>query len=190
PDDLARVVDALWRRARRAGQGIVDSGVSAAAVKEAVVDDAAVVPVIPDDLAQIVNAVGLGEAAAPGIIEGGVSTTAGEVAVVVAPAVDVIADRLAGIVDARGIGAIGSQRIAGYCGVGATAEEEAGSSLPRSPDDLAQIVDAVGKGDRGAVRRYGPGIEGGVKCRRLTGTRGCRRCRCRHSTTRRSGPNH
>ena len=117
--------------------------------------DATEVPVIPDDLAQIVNAVGLGEAAAPRIIEGAVSTTAEEVAVVVASAVDGIADCLARIVDALGICDVEG------C-VGTTAEQEAVCSLPRSPDDLAQIVNAVGKGDRGAVRRYGPGIEGGV----------------------------
>jgi hypothetical protein len=54
PDDLARAVDALSKGAAGA-RGIVDGGVDAAAVKEAV-NFTAAINVDPDDLARIVDA--------------------------------------------------------------------------------------------------------------------------------------
>jgi len=56
--------------------------------KEAV--EAGVICVIPDDLAQIVNAVGLGEAGGRGIVEGGVNAAAKVEAVVVVRAHDLV----------------------------------------------------------------------------------------------------
>ena len=85
PNDLARVVDALGNGAAR-GQRIVERGVVAAAVKEAV-DAAAAVQVIPDDLALVVDALGNGAARAQGIVERGVVAAAVEEAVDAAAAV-------------------------------------------------------------------------------------------------------
>jgi hypothetical protein len=68
PDDLAGVVDAI-RKGAVGGRGIVERGVGAAAVEEAVC--AAGVVVLPDDLARVVDAVCIG-AAGEGIVEGGV----------------------------------------------------------------------------------------------------------------------
>jgi acyl-coenzyme A thioesterase PaaI-like protein len=79
PDDLACSVDAL-RTGAVGGQGIVEGGVSAAAIEEAV--GAAGAPVNPDDLARGVNADRAGAAdIGRGIVEGGVSAAAIEKAV-------------------------------------------------------------------------------------------------------------
>jgi len=76
PDDLARTVDTEGFGAV-GGRGIVEGGVSAAAVKEAVA------AVSPDDLAHIVDAVRQGAVGGQGIIEGGVSAPAVEEAMAV-----------------------------------------------------------------------------------------------------------
>src|ERR671937_478944 len=69
-DDLPEVVDAA-RIGPNAGRGIVEAGVAAAVVKEAVLAGAVVVE--PDDLARVVDAVGKGAIRDGGIVERGVS---------------------------------------------------------------------------------------------------------------------
>jgi hypothetical protein len=82
PDDLACSVDAL-RTGAVGGQGIVEGGVSAAAIEEAV--GAAGAPVNPDDLARGVNADRAGAAdIGRRIVEGDVGAAAIEEAVAAA----------------------------------------------------------------------------------------------------------
>src|SRR5262249_39086858 len=107
PDDLARVVDAAWSGASTSrAQGIVDGGVGAVAVEEAVV--AAVVK--PDDLAHIVDAMCLAADGGQGIIDGGVGAVAVEEAVTATGGV-VPPDDLAIVVDVLCMGAADLQGI-------------------------------------------------------------------------------
>jgi hypothetical protein len=155
PDDQAGVVDAGGKGTPGA-KGIVEGGVGAAAVEEAVVAGGAV-PVIPDDLARVVDAQRKG-AGAPGhagqgIIEGGVGATAVEKAVGDQVAVLVTPNNLPRIVDTGWSG-----KAAGKFNGSVTppAEKEA-YPLCVPPDDLASVVDA-GCGGAAALRS----IEGGV----------------------------
>src|SRR5262249_3481170 len=105
PDNLAHVVDARRNSARKAsGQGGVEGGVSAAAVKEARGD------VSPDDLAHIVNPECNG-AAGQRTVEGGVRAAAVKEAVEEDAGVTVVADDLARGVDALCNGAVCGQGI-------------------------------------------------------------------------------
>jgi hypothetical protein len=100
-DDLARIVDAYRSGARR-GRGIVQCGVGATAVKEAVLN-ARAVKIRADDLAGVVDAScnGVGAASAWNG-EGSESAIAVQKTLVVAVGVAVIPDDLARIVDAKG----------------------------------------------------------------------------------------
>ena len=71
PDDLAHVVDAL-RAGAPGSQGIVDRGVGAIAVKEAMRVVAVAVEINSDDLAQIIDAECLRAPGGQGIVEGDV----------------------------------------------------------------------------------------------------------------------
>ena len=141
---------------------IVEGGVDAAAVEEAVVPGVGV-DVSPDDLARGVDAECKGAASAQGIVEGGVGAAVRVVEeAVAAVAVLVIPDDLARGVDAVCNGAPGGQGIVNG-GVGATAKEEAieAAGVRVNPDDLARVVDAVRSCAAGL--RGGRGIvEGGV----------------------------
>src|SRR5947207_14784342 len=121
PDDLARGVDAECNRVA-GGRGIVESGVGAAAVKEAMDLDAGV-PVPPDHLARVVDA-RQNSAVGPGqwIVESGVGAAAVEEAVVSEARVLVPPDHLAGVVDAGCNRAVAGQGIVD--GGGGTAVEE------------------------------------------------------------------
>jgi hypothetical protein len=106
PDHLARVVDACGHGvAAGPGQGIVEGGVGAVAIEEAVGVAADVVQA--DDLATGVDPNCLGSVGAAGrrIVEGGVRTVAVEEAVAPAAGVAVIPDDLTRIVDAHRNGA-------------------------------------------------------------------------------------
>jgi len=131
-------------------QGIVEGGVNAAAQEEAM--GAAGVLVLPDDLAGVVDAEGLGAGGGQRIVDGGVGAAAQEKAVDAdAAAGDVKADDLAVIVDAKRSGAVGGRRIVegGISAVGGVVEEAVvavGASNVKA-DDLSRVVDAQGLGE-------------------------------------------
>src|SRR5262249_45842554 len=149
PDDLTCVVDAP-RIGERYGRGIVDVGVQAAAIEEAV--GGSVGSVSPYDLAQIVDAIGkCGARDGPRNIDGGEGAAAVEEGVKNVVLVRVPADDLACVVDALCDGDTvyrGGQRIIeGGVGAAATrvvekAVDGAAIILVR-PDDLTQIVDRL-----------------------------------------------
>src|SRR5271157_5467379 len=90
-------------------QGIVERGVFAIAVKEAVV---AAIIVVPDNLTVGIDAVGIGHIAhSEGLVERSEASTAVQEAVWYAAAVQVIPDDLAPGVDAMEKGAPHTQRI-------------------------------------------------------------------------------
>jgi hypothetical protein len=120
PDDLAPVVDSVGNGALCA-QGIIEGGVVAAAVKEAV--GAAAVGVISNELAGVVDAYGIGDCRT-GRIDCGVGAAAlDEPLIKCLAAGGVIPDDLAGVVDGLGDGVSRTGNI--DCGVGAAAALDA-----------------------------------------------------------------
>src|SRR6516225_9594072 len=108
---------------------------------------AAGVGVIPDDLAQIVDAVGKGAVGAKGNVDGGVSAAAVKKAMPDAVGVTVSPDDLAGRVDGHRPGAPAARQGIVERDVHAAAIEEAVAGSVGvitedriRPDDLAQIV--------------------------------------------------
>src|SRR4029077_310535 len=132
PDDLARIINAVGLCACAAGigQGIIEGGVGAAAVKKAVVAEAGIL-VSPDDLARVVDAESLGDVGRRGVVESGVSTAAVEEAV--SAIADVLPDDLACAVDPKCLGI--SAVVYGGVGIG---WHDTGSSVIVS---LAENVD-------------------------------------------------
>src|SRR5262245_37699978 len=157
PDDLARGVDAECKGAD-GGRGIVESGVGATAVQEAV-DAAGVVGVLPDNLAKTVDTKCSGAGGGRGIVDWSVDTVGEEEGVLDATVVDVPAGDLAYAVDAFWEGlVVGRGMVDG--GIGAAAKEEAvvGAGVRDIPDNLTRIVDGISKGANGG----GGIVEGGV----------------------------
>jgi hypothetical protein len=93
-----------------ADPGIVESGVGAAVVEEAV--GAAAVVEIADDLARVVDVCCKGAGAGDGIVEGGVSEVVGVVEeAVIGGVVGVISDDQLRVIDADRPGAVGGEGI-------------------------------------------------------------------------------
>src|SRR4029077_15902595 len=134
PDDLARIINAVGLCACAAGigQGIIEGGVGAAAVKKAVVAEAGIL-VSPDDLGRVVDAESLGDVGRRGVVESGVSTAAVEEAV--SAIADVLPDDLACAVAPKSLGISAGRVVYGGVGIG---WHDTGSSVIVS---LAENVD-------------------------------------------------
>jgi hypothetical protein len=101
PHNLARVVDAKCLGV--GGQGIVEGGVSPAAVEEAVGPKIAI-SVKPNNLTRVVDALCTGAPGSQGMVERGVDggVRVVEEAVVATGVIDIVPDDLPRVVDARG----------------------------------------------------------------------------------------
>src|SRR5262249_8420975 len=118
-------------------QGIVERSEEPAAIEEAV--EHSVSAVSADDLAHIVDAVGLRSPGGQGIVEGGEGAVAVEEAVGVAVGSSVRRDDLTRIVDVVGKRDLGITQRVVEAGIGAAAVEEAvdAGDVAVRPDDLA-----------------------------------------------------
>jgi len=139
-------------------QGIVEGGVSAAAIEEAV-EVVSGIPIIADDLARIVDAKSTG-VGARGIVEGCVGSVDIEEAVSLVAAIEIIPDDLAHPIDAGCSGGDGGGQGIVKGGVGAPGVKEAmgATVVVVVPDDLARGVDAGCAGDADGQRI----VDGGV----------------------------